>query len=63
MGIYEPIDDANDDFINKEFKKADKEDPPEETAFKNMQEILNLGGFHGMTKSMYAAEVETNDKL
>jgi hypothetical protein len=34
-----------------------KDDPPDETAFKNMQEIIstNLGGFNGLTKSAYAA--------
>jgi hypothetical protein len=57
LGIYDNIEDDNDEFIDKEFKKAEKEDPPEETAFKNMQEIINTdaNGFNGMTKSDYAA--------
>jgi hypothetical protein len=41
-----------------------KDDPPDETAFKNMQEIIstNLGGFNGLTKSAYAAQVEEIDR-
>jgi hypothetical protein len=35
LGIYEPDSDP-EKYINKEFKKAEKEDPPEETHFKYM---------------------------
>ena len=37
LGIIDPEEDYTD-YLNKEFKKAEKEDPPEETAFKYMQE-------------------------
>jgi len=41
-----------------------KDDPPDETAFKNMQEIIsaNFGGFNGLTKSAYAAQIEEIDR-
>lgn len=68
LGLNEPIRDSDDEYIDKEIKplgEAAKDDPPDETEFKNMQEILsaNFGGFNGMTKSMYAAKIEEIDKL
>ena len=60
LGLNEPVHDSEDEFIDKEIKplgEAAKEDPPDETAFKNMQEIIgaNFNGFNGLTKSEYAA--------
>lgn len=67
MGLNEPIRDSEDEFIDKEIKplgEGAKDDPPDETAFKNMQEIINanFGGFNGLTKSAYAAQIEEIDK-
>jgi hypothetical protein len=67
LGLNEPIRDSDDEFINKVIKplgEGAKDDPPDETAFKNMQEIIsaNLGGFNGLTKSAYAAQVEEIDR-
>jgi hypothetical protein len=55
MGLNEPIRDSEDEYIDQEIKplgEGAKDDPPDETAFKNMQEITNanFGGFNGMTK-------------
>ena len=63
LGIYEQNDEEDEQYIDKEFKKAEKEDPPEETNFKHMQEIFNtnFNSFNGMTKSIYAAEIEAID--
>jgi hypothetical protein len=60
LGLNEPIKDSEDEYINREIKplgEGAKDDPPDETAFKNMQEIIsaNFGGFNGLTKSAYAA--------
>jgi hypothetical protein len=60
MGLHEPIRDSEDEFIDQEIKalgEGARDDPPDETAFKNMQEIINanFGGFNGMTKEEYAA--------
>ena len=67
MGLNEPINDSEDEFIDKEIKPLGEgatDDPPDETAFKNMQEIINanFGGFDGMTKEEYAAQIEEIDK-
>jgi hypothetical protein len=67
MGLNEPVRDSEDEFINKEIKplgEGSKEDPPDETAFKNMQEIIsaNFGGFNGLTKSVYAAQIQEIDR-
>ena len=67
MGLNEPIRDSEDEFIDQVIKplgEGAKDDPPEETAFKNMQEIVNthFGGFDGMTKQEYAAQIEEIDK-
>jgi len=52
LGYYDHNSEEDEQFINKEFKKAEKEDPPDESAFINMQELVNnqLGGFDGKTK-------------
>ena len=60
MGLNDPIRDSEDEFIDQVIKplgEGAKDDPPDETAFKNMQEIINtnFGGFDGMTKQEYAA--------
>ena len=39
MGYYDHDSEADENFIDKELKKAEKEDPPEETAFKTMQDL------------------------
>lgn len=41
------------------FKEAEIEDPPQETAFKYMQEIVNahLNGMKNMDKDLYIAQV------
>ena len=67
LGLNQPIRDSEDEYIDKEIKplgEGAKDDPPDETAFKNMQEIIstNLGGFNGLTKSAYAAQVEEIDR-
>jgi hypothetical protein len=67
LGLNKPIRDSEDEYIDKEIKplgEGAKDDPPDETAFKNMQEIIstNLGGFNGLTKSAYAAQVEEIDR-
>ena len=41
LGYYDHNSEEDEQFIDKEFKKAEKEDPPEETAFKQMQELIN----------------------
>ena len=55
LGLYD-IDEDQSYYINKKFKTAEFEDPPEETAFKYMQEIRNapFNGNGGLTKTMYA---------
>jgi hypothetical protein len=63
MGLNEPIRDSEDEYIDQEIKalgEGARDDPPDETAFKNMQEIVNanFGGFNGLTKEEYAAEIE-----
>ena len=42
-----------------QFRDAEVEDPSQETAFKNMQEIVNahLNGMKDMDKEAYAAQV------
>lgn len=67
MGLNEPIRDSEDEYIDKEIKplgEGARDDPPDETAFKNMQEIIsaNFGGFNGLTKSAYAAQVAEIDR-
>lgn len=67
MGLHEPVRDSEDEFIDQELHplgEGAKDDPPDETAFKNMQEIINanFGGFNGLTKSEYAAQIEEIDK-
>ena len=41
LGYYDHNSEDDEQFIDKEFKKAEKEDPPDETAFKQMQELIN----------------------
>lgn len=36
LGYYDHNSEEDEQYIDKEFKKAEKEDPPEETAFKTM---------------------------
>ena len=67
LGLNEPVRDSEDEYIDKEIKplgEAAVEEPPDETAFKNMQEIIgaNLNGFNGLSKSVYAAQIEEIDK-
>lgn len=56
LGFVDPTDDPNY-YIDVEFKTAETEDLPQETAFKDMQEIINshLNGMKDMSKSKYAA--------
>jgi hypothetical protein len=67
MGLNEPVRDSEDEFIDKEIKplgEEAKDDPPDDTAFKNMQEIINanFGGFGGLSKEEYAQQIEEIDK-
>jgi|LauGreDrversion4_2_1035121.scaffolds.fasta_scaffold97541_1 hypothetical protein len=60
LGLNKPIKDSEDELIDTVIKplgEGAKDDPPDETAFKHMQEIVNtnFGGFDGMTKEEYAA--------
>lgn len=41
LGYYDHNSEDDENYIDKEFKKAEKEDPPEENAFKYMQELIN----------------------
>lgn len=57
------MDDETDSYINKEFKKAEKEDIIDETAFKNMQEIYNenLGFNKTMTREDYVSKIQAEE--
>ena len=41
LGYYDHNSEDDEMYIDKEFKDAEKEDPPEATAFQFMQELVN----------------------
>ena len=63
LGYYFHDSDEDQLYIDKEFKKAEKEDAPEETAFKYMQEIINKDFNNIQTKAVYAEQLKELEKL
>ena len=57
LDLNEPNAETDKLYLNKVLKQAEIEDPPDETAFRKMQEIFNtsMNEFNGLTKDQYAA--------
>ncbi|CDW90685.1 UNKNOWN [Stylonychia lemnae] len=63
LGYYDHDSEADENFIDKEFKKAEREDPPEETAFKTMQDLRAIQDLNDKDKKSNTKQNLDKDML